>query len=412
MKGTAGGAKKATIAPSKAPEDRSRKKSPEKSKNKIREVVSEVPADEDDDVAEDDSSASPPAVPLLPAVPAVAIPDLPFRDVLPLAPVARTEPKRLPPEQRGPVYHTQAPVERPTLSKEIAEAIMNTPVEATVGQVLGSSPGVMKEVSKQVTRVRVPVNKPDAIISDDSTARATTTSRVQFAARVETIEENDEEEQIERVAEQFLMNSIRLEDLPLSSYSFLKRSSDDGARNTVIIDDPVLQYLGSLGEGEEPKPLIASGESKPLRAIYPIVNTVDEEECLLDSGSQIISMGRDTAVSLGIHWTPDVTINMQSAQGHIEPTLGLARNVPFKFGSITLLLQVHILKDPPYKILLGRPFDCLTTSVVQNQEDGDAILTLTDPATKTKVMLPTYERGRPPRVIRRGTGQDFQVSMN
>src|SRR5438105_2819823 len=67
-------------------------------------------------------------------------------------------------------------------------------------------------------------------------------------------------------------------------------------------------------------------ESFALRAVYPVVNNLGTEEALLDSGSQIVSMARDIAVEFGLTWNPDIVINMESAQGHIEPTLGLARD--------------------------------------------------------------------------------------
>jgi len=42
---------------------------------------------------------------------------------------------------------------------------------------------------------------------------------------------------------------------------------------------------------------------------------------LLDSGSQIVLMSKEAAISLKISWNPDISINMQSAQGHVEPNL-------------------------------------------------------------------------------------------
>jgi len=68
---------------------------------------------------------------------------------------------------------------------------------------------------------------------------------------------------------------------------------------------------------------------------------------------------------------------MQSANRTVERTLGLARNVPFSFGAITIYLQVHVIKDPAYKVLLGRPFDVLTGSIVVNSTDGGQTVTIT-----------------------------------
>ncbi len=69
-------------------------------------------------------------------------------------------------------------------------------------------------------------------------------------------------------------------------------------------------------------------------------------------------------MELRVSWDPGYTINLQSTNKGIERTLGLARNVPFLFGEATVYLQVHIVRDPAYKVLLGRPFDALTESQV------------------------------------------------
>jgi hypothetical protein len=178
----------------------------------------------------------------------------------------------------------------------------------------------------------------------------------------------------------------------------------------VTIGDPVLQYIHSLPEGETPKALYMKESTLPLRAVYPVVNNARPEEALLDSGSQIVSMAKDIAVSLRMAWDPDICINLQSAQGHVEKTLGLATNVPLTFGRLTVLLQIHIINNPSYKLLLGRPFDALTRSVIQNERDGSQLLTITDPASDIRIQMPTYARGKPPK-IEAETAESFQNSM-
>src|SRR5271156_4499350 len=63
----------------------------------------------------------------------------------------------------------------------------------------------------------------------------------------------------------------------------------------IVIGDPVLQYMATLKPGEKPKPVSVAKESQGLRAIYSLLNKVGVTECLLDSGSQIISMARNVA---------------------------------------------------------------------------------------------------------------------
>lgn len=104
---------------------------------------------------------------------------------------------------------------------------------------------------------------------------------------------------------------------------------------------------------------------------------------------------------------------MQSANNQVELSCGLAKNIPFRFNEITLYLQVHIIEAPAYKVLLGRPFDSLTRSVIQNGADGGQIVTITDPNTNQRATIPTYARGSSPRVASRSPPQQqvFQRSM-
>ena len=104
-------------------------------------------------------------------------------------------------------------------------------------------------------------------------------------------------------------------------------------------------------------------------------------------------MAKTTAVELGLGWDPSICIYMQSANGQVEKSVGLSKDVPFRFGEVTLYLQVHIINEPGYKVLLGRPFEVLAKSSVENSSDGSQIVTLTDPNTKLKYQVPTYPRG-------------------
>ena len=118
----------------------------------------------------------------------------------------------------------------------------------------------------------------------------------------------------------------------------------------------------------------------------------------MDNGSQIISMDTRIATGLHLHWDPDVRVHMQSANGTLNSTRGLARNVPFTFGDITVFMQVHIMDDVPYDVLIGRPFDVLCETEIKNAKNGDQFITITDPNTGRKVTIPTYPRGERPSI--------------
>src|ERR1700678_3968608 len=82
------------------------------------------------------------------------------------------------------------------------------------------------------------------------------------------------------------------------------------------------------------------------------------------------------------------------------------------FGHIVIYLQVHIIKEPAYKVLLGRPFDSVTESLVKNKKNGSQTLTLTDPNTGERCEMSTYERGKQPGILPKPLNMDFPLSMN
>ena len=309
--------------------------------------------------------------------------ELPYVDVPSLTKVVHADKPR-PTEKEGPAYITRAPVEQDDLGQEILEEILKAPLDMTIGQILGTSPVVRKELGRRITKVHQ-VSEKDKIEP----------KRVQFKATVEEVTEEPEE--IEFILPH---DGISVDELPYTSFTI----QEEGV---IVAGDPILQYLSSLTQGETPKQLYGMRDSFALRTVYPVINNIGTEEALLDSGSQIVSISKDTAVELGLAWNPGITINLQSAQGHVEKTLGLSRNVPFQFGEITILLQIHIINKPAYSILLGRPFDALTESEVKNERNGMQTLTLTDPITKTKVVLPTYPRGNPPKGTKGSTNSAF-----
>ncbi|KXN92621.1 hypothetical protein AN958_02286 [Leucoagaricus sp. SymC.cos] len=127
-----------------------------------------------------------------------------------------------------------------------------------------------------------------------------------------------------------------------------------------------------------------------LRVILALINKVCKEEALLDSGSQIISMSCEAVSTCRITWDPELTINMQSANGQITKICGLAKNVPFNFGNVTIHLQVHVMEQAPYRVLLGRPFSVITESQIANSTEGHQFISITDPNTGERASLSTY----------------------
>src|SRR4051812_33411015 len=113
--------------------------------------------------------------------------------------------------------------------------------------------------------------------------------------------------------------------------------------------------------------IIVAAESQSLRAITPRINGDLLVQSILDPGCQIVAMSR--AVWNALKTTslnPNYRISVQSANGTKDPSLGLVENLPFTFGGITVLFQVHVLENPAYDILLGRPFNVVCQTLIKN----------------------------------------------
>ena len=149
---------------------------------------------------------------------------------------------------------------------------------------------------------------------------------------------------------------------------------------------------------EKPVVVYVARDIPVLYSLHPMVNNKGRVETILDSGSQIVCMALEEALHLGLTWDPDVRLHMESANQQVNESVGLACNVPFTFAKgFTIYLQVHIFEKPAYTVLLGRPFDTLTESNIQNLQDGTAIITIRDPNTGCQTVLPTLKTGEIPK---------------
>ncbi|KAF8237534.1 hypothetical protein L208DRAFT_1513706 [Tricholoma matsutake] len=206
----------------------------------------------------------------------------------------------------GPSYHTQAPIQKDKITEDVFTQLMKTPIiTLTPKELLSLSPKVHMKWKEQVT-----------------------------AHRIQQPEGNN--------ATNLLNGDI------------------------FIIDNPYETYISSLHPGEIPETFITAKESHSIRLVIMNVNSRNPVESIVDPGSSIIAMLEEVCHELGLAYDPLIHIPLQLANGGIDQSLGLARNVPWKVSSITLYMQIHIIHDPAYDILLRRPFDILTESTVKN----------------------------------------------
>ena len=171
-------------------------------------------------------------------------------------------------------------------------------------------------------------------------------------------------------------------------------SPNDTAWAKATSIDPVEAYIKSLPPSKEPVILMVAKEAQSIQSIMLLVNNCKEIECIVDSGSQIISMSAEVANYLGISYNPSIVLNIQSTNGTMDKSLGLACNIPCTLGNITFYLQIHILWSPAYDILLGWPFDVLTKSVVNTLNKSETTITVMDPNSRLCCTIPTFSHSQ------------------
>ncbi|EJU02069.1 hypothetical protein DACRYDRAFT_37675, partial [Dacryopinax primogenitus] len=109
----------------------------------------------------------------------------------------------------------------------------------------------------------------------------------------------------------------------------------------------------------------------------------------LDSGSVLVAMNYNTWKDLKVPYYPDSVVNMESANNQATSTMGCVRNLRVTIGPISLFLQVHIVRESPFDLLLGRPFLMLLKCHSLDLLNGDQQLTLTCPNTAVTIVIPT-----------------------
>jgi predicted aspartyl protease len=127
----------------------------------------------------------------------------------------------------------------------------------------------------------------------------------------------------------------------VSTHALIEQVPDD-EETSITVPDVYETYINSLALGERPIPLNVTQESHTLRSITMVVDN-REVEGIIDPGSQIIAMSEAVCHDIGLAYDPSIKLNMQSANGEVDQSLGLSRNVPCKINSITLYLQINII---------------------------------------------------------------------
>ncbi|KAF8161861.1 hypothetical protein BJ912DRAFT_935808 [Pholiota molesta] len=286
--------------------------------------------------------------------------------------------------RREPAYRTLPPVHDPALATKVFNQSMEASITITQRELLSLAPEVRSQYREATTIKRQPNKEAPTATTNlfDSAPRNEADSMPIFNLSVIPAYDPDEDEYYECLDYAQFINA---------------ESTVNGGpppRGASIINDPYDLYYRTLAPGERPDfdMLIVAVESAALRSMHAVVDGTLRVECVIDGGSTIIAMSEEQSTALNLAYDPTIVLKMQSANGAIDPSLGLARNVPFLIGDVTIYLQVHIIRHAPYDVLFGRPFDIITTSVVRNYANEDQTITIKDVNSGHTATVPTFPR--------------------
>jgi metal-sulfur cluster biosynthetic enzyme len=241
-------------------------------------------------------------------------------------------PAKAPVAPRRPeaAYKTLPAVHDPTIAVDVYKRSMDAPITITQRELLSLSPEVRSQVRDVTTTRRIPNNPNNPPIAAQNALQ---------------LDEDPTEEDTDNISTETMFSQ------PCCVHKRMP------PRGSIVLPDPIERYYRSLPPGQEPDPdrLIIAKESSAVRSIFAVIDNTKRRECILDPGCQIVAMSEDTCHELSLVYDPMIKLNMQSANGTTDWSLGLARNVPFAIGSITLYMQVHIIGSPAYDVLLGAP---------------------------------------------------------
>lgn len=293
-------------------------------------------------------------------------PEHPYRNARDAAyapPVARNvgaAVKTPPVKVNVPAYKSIPSIYSSDIATDVYKRAMDASITITQRELLSISPEVRSQVREVTTTRRMPTVTPSTVQSS-----------------LTVVDDADEDS------------------TPVPTFALqdtLGRLPPPGA---AVVGDPIESYYNSLSPGESPDidRLKVAMESTAIRSILAIVDTRQKKECTVDPGCQVVAMSESTCHGLSLAYDPRIRLQMESANGTFDWSLGLARNVPFLVGIITVYLQVHVIRSPSYDILLGRPFDVLTESIIRNYANEDQTITIKDPNSQKQCTIPTFARG-------------------
>jgi len=344
---------------------------------------------------------------------------MPYVEVPPLRvrPIAARDPviePRIESEPKATKKHqTRSKPEDRELALTVLREIFDKPHPISLSALLRLSPKTRALANELIRAKRLKLNRDHTVPLQEAVITMLEETNRDLGLGDEVIDSDllDIFEAVSRLGVDEVTVEVLLQDLELPEY-FISPGDNEVPAGALVCPDPIEQFL-ITNSGAEVKGMTAAATSDRIRVFYPVVNLAREEESILDNGSQVCSASEEAAKALGISWDPNFRIGLQSSNRSTATTLGLARNVPIYCGNdVVAYVQLHIVSDAAYKILLGRPFLSAMSAISVNSPDGSEVLTLTDPNNQKSISIPTYPRGVVPEKLKHIVDIPFRTSRS
>ena len=136
----------------------------------------------------------------------------------------------------------------------------------------------------------------------------------------------------------------------------------------------------------------AAVDTLPLRVINPTFPNDVRPTCILDSGAQMVIMREDVWQRIDVPIISNKAIKLEAANNSTSYTLGMIQDLPVTLGTVTVLLQVQVVRDAPFEVLLGRPFFDVLNAREISRTGGSHLLEIRDPVDDTPYLFHTRPR--------------------
>ena len=135
-----------------------------------------------------------------------------------------------------------------------------------------------------------------------------------------------------------------------------------------------------------------AAHSLPLRSIQVVFGDSVEAECLLDGGAEVVVMDAEIWEQLQLPLSSRGSMVLESSNSTKSSSVGVVKDMKATIGDISFYLQVQVVENAPFEVLLGRPFFDVMNCTEVSRAGGHHHITYRRPGTTEEYVLATQPR--------------------